>query len=705
MLSIDGILNKTNSNNDNSTVEKESNENSITQDKGKYIQKAHDLVRGPSLDIKHSNNQVQHDTPINPISLIESDDEYGTGTDNDMDIADYIDHALYDSDNEKSAKQQQQSPNAPDNTTHLENGFKNKGRGSPLSLADNLEQQQQPDRMSFLNYSDGGTIFDSPQSSSATFPITYNNDDNDNNDNNNNDNNNDNSNNSNASNNNNNENGIYNGDDSNAKQVDDNKNDKDDSSSSHDNKTTSSSSQFIYHSPNSTVATSLLEDNNSLTAYTEATDKATKSILQTKRTPEEQDDDNYKQKKTRKRSTSTNSPTPDIPVGPLSGSSQGAMVLNYYQDDDTEDGDDDDMEPKYEVEAIRGHKIYRNRVIRYIVKWKGYPDSENTMEPANSFHEDCTDLCLRYWSSLPASKPRPVNIPRDPSAVSILSSDEEDRSEAPKQQRTPKTSRRKSATPIPKSPAASRRSVTPRSTSSTSSTLSKLAAKTTKYARKTKRTRTSNKAISLDDDHDGEDDYGDNPNESCNDKKVTKHDDVWTKNALGDDDDMYDMGNTYSDDVNENEYENDHSDDGYFEPDDKKSRLEKKNSKKPLTIEQNNRIRRNSSSNNSKKNEDDIFFQLAKKKRLVQKHVATNYSDNGYDLAYTAASRELLTHVDWHDEAFTIRNVLRAKGFPSQKLVYLEWSNGLKTAHMIDEIRERSPKKLCLFFEERIKYY
>ena len=40
-------------------------------------------------------------------------------------------------------------------------------------------------------------------------------------------------------------------------------------------------------------------------------------------------------------------------------------------------------EEKYELEKILETKKGKNGLLKYYVKWKGYPDSENTWEPAN----------------------------------------------------------------------------------------------------------------------------------------------------------------------------------------------------------------------------------------------------------------------------------------------------------------------------------
>jgi hypothetical protein len=52
-------------------------------------------------------------------------------------------------------------------------------------------------------------------------------------------------------------------------------------------------------------------------------------------------------------------------------------------DDDEDEDEDDDNGEEYIVEAIQGHKLIRNQVF-YNIKWKGYPESENTFEPEDN---------------------------------------------------------------------------------------------------------------------------------------------------------------------------------------------------------------------------------------------------------------------------------------------------------------------------------
>ena len=52
-------------------------------------------------------------------------------------------------------------------------------------------------------------------------------------------------------------------------------------------------------------------------------------------------------------------------------------------DDDDDDDDDSEREDEYVVEAIRGHSYIKNKLL-YEIKWVGYPESENTMEPESN---------------------------------------------------------------------------------------------------------------------------------------------------------------------------------------------------------------------------------------------------------------------------------------------------------------------------------
>jgi hypothetical protein len=52
-------------------------------------------------------------------------------------------------------------------------------------------------------------------------------------------------------------------------------------------------------------------------------------------------------------------------------------------------------EEEYEVEAICNHQCFRcSRTLQYLVKWQGYPESDNTWEPADNVH--APDLLKEY---------------------------------------------------------------------------------------------------------------------------------------------------------------------------------------------------------------------------------------------------------------------------------------------------------------------
>lgn len=52
------------------------------------------------------------------------------------------------------------------------------------------------------------------------------------------------------------------------------------------------------------------------------------------------------------------------------------------------------MEDEYEVETIRDHKK-KGKVTFFYVKWKGYPETENTWEPESNLTH-CTVMIKAY---------------------------------------------------------------------------------------------------------------------------------------------------------------------------------------------------------------------------------------------------------------------------------------------------------------------
>jgi hypothetical protein len=61
-------------------------------------------------------------------------------------------------------------------------------------------------------------------------------------------------------------------------------------------------------------------------------------------------------------------------------------------------------EAEYEVEAIINHRYQgRNRALQYLLKWKGYPDADNTWEPADQVH--APRLINQYHKKHPLIRP------------------------------------------------------------------------------------------------------------------------------------------------------------------------------------------------------------------------------------------------------------------------------------------------------------
>ncbi|GAN09239.1 conserved hypothetical protein [Mucor ambiguus] len=85
-------------------------------------------------------------------------------------------------------------------------------------------------------------------------------------------------------------------------------------------------------------------------------------------------------------------------------------VKSQESEDEDEDSESEVMEEEYEVEKIAGHRVFKGKVVKYIVKWKGYPSSENTTENATVMHTDVPELCAAYWAT--CKEKIPDNVPQ-----------------------------------------------------------------------------------------------------------------------------------------------------------------------------------------------------------------------------------------------------------------------------------------------------
>ena len=58
-------------------------------------------------------------------------------------------------------------------------------------------------------------------------------------------------------------------------------------------------------------------------------------------------------------------------------------------------------EEQYKVEQIRNHQHHRqSRMLQYLIKWQGYPESDNTWEPADQVY--ALDLLQKYHKCQPS---------------------------------------------------------------------------------------------------------------------------------------------------------------------------------------------------------------------------------------------------------------------------------------------------------------
>lgn len=68
---------------------------------------------------------------------------------------------------------------------------------------------------------------------------------------------------------------------------------------------------------------------------------------------------------------------------------------------------------RYEVEAIRAHEFRgkgKNRQLLYLIKWRGFPESDNTWEPEENL-EDARDILAKYHHKN-GGAPQPDVTPR-----------------------------------------------------------------------------------------------------------------------------------------------------------------------------------------------------------------------------------------------------------------------------------------------------
>src|SRR6266851_2540699 len=72
-------------------------------------------------------------------------------------------------------------------------------------------------------------------------------------------------------------------------------------------------------------------------------------------------------------------------------------------------------EVEYEVEAIRAHR-YQRRKLQYLIKWKGYPESDNTWEPAGNVQ--AAQLIRKHHVTHPLEDKRTTEQARTTSSTS-----------------------------------------------------------------------------------------------------------------------------------------------------------------------------------------------------------------------------------------------------------------------------------------------
>jgi hypothetical protein len=70
-----------------------------------------------------------------------------------------------------------------------------------------------------------------------------------------------------------------------------------------------------------------------------------------------------------------------------------------------------DGEEEYEVEQICAHQRWgRNKTLQYLIKWKGYPESDNTWENTDQIHAPTLIKLYHQTNALDSLKARQVRL-------------------------------------------------------------------------------------------------------------------------------------------------------------------------------------------------------------------------------------------------------------------------------------------------------
>jgi transposase InsO family protein len=70
---------------------------------------------------------------------------------------------------------------------------------------------------------------------------------------------------------------------------------------------------------------------------------------------------------------------------------------------EVDNDDDGESHDEWEVEAIHGHRTYKGKR-QYLIKWRGYPDSESTWEPVDHL-DNAQNALLKYIEANPEANP------------------------------------------------------------------------------------------------------------------------------------------------------------------------------------------------------------------------------------------------------------------------------------------------------------